>query len=704
MSGASSNSHPRESKNVATPMAGYRVGIDVGGTFTDFSVVRLADGRIINFKEPSTPADPSIAVGRGLATLMTQNGLTPSDISLVIHGTTIGLNAILQRKGAALALLVSQGNRDILEIARGRVQAPYAMSAQKEQPLVARPDVFACSARAAADGSVVSFPEAAELDALAESLRERRVQAVAITLLNAYANPAIEQRLAAELAARLPEVQWTTSTDMWPEMREYERCLVAALNAYIQPLMTRYYAQLRQRMTDLGVQAGIFITASNGGTLSLKTAAERPIDTVLSGPASGVVAAVRLAAELGIERVVTVDIGGTSSDMAVCSATRPEVTTHTMLGDFPLITPTVNVTAIGAGGGSLVRVDEGGLLKVGPESAGADPGPVCYGRGGAVPTLTDCYLATGILRVDGFANGRMKLDREAAVRALNLVGDRLGYAGPQRGVRAAAAALSVATAKMATEMLKELARRGVDPHELVLLPFGGAGPTQASMLAEEVRIARIAVPPAPGLFCAYGALSADARRDFIRSMKRVLDEETASSVSQHLRALRAEAGRWLDDEGDLIAGREFLASLDMRYVGQAYDIAVEPSAEREVSVAGLADAFHAAHAKVHGFADPNAPVEVRSVRVQAIGTIGRSESSRWQPAHDAAPPSRRLVWQVDDWVDFQVVQRASLHAGEVLRGPALVEQPDTTVTIPHGWVATVHAGGTLLMERADANA
>lgn len=689
---------------MTTHIPGYRVGIDVGGTFTDFSVVRLSDGHIINFKEPSTPADPSVAVSRGLATLLARHRLSPADVSLIIHGTTIGLNAILQRKGAALALLVSDGNRDILEIARGRVQRPYAMFAEKERPLVARPEVFTCSARAAADGSLISFPDAQELDRLAQALRERQVQAVAITLLNAYANPEVELRLERELAARLPELQWTTSTAMWPEMREYERCLVATLNAYIQPLMTQYYTRLRQRLAELGVDAGIFITASNGGTLSMNTAVERPIDTVLSGPASGVVAAVQLASELGLERVVTVDIGGTSSDMAVCSATRPELTTHTLLGDFPLITPTVNVTAIGAGGGSLVWVDEGGLLKVGPESAGADPGPACYGRGGSVPTLTDCYLATGILRADGFADGRMMLDLEAALRALDEVAERLGYTGPHRGVKAAAAALSVATAKMATEMLKELARRGVDPNEPVLLPFGGAGPTHAAMLADEVRIRRIAVPPAPGLFCAYGALSADARRDFIRSTRRVLDDETAARVATLLAALRIEADLWLDGEGELIASRDFTASLDMRYAGQAYDIGVELPDWHGISLAALATAFHDAHRRLHGFADTQAPVEVRGVRIQALGRIRRPPAAAWRRRPQAAPHARRRVWQGADWVEFLVVQRAGLGVGDRLRGPVLVEQPDTTVTIPQGWCAGVQPNGTLMMEKTDASA
>jgi N-methylhydantoinase A len=677
---------------------GHRIGIDVGGTFTDFSVLRLADGEVLNFKEPSTPADPSIAVSDGLAALMVRHGLSPSDIGLIVHGTTIGLNAILQRKGAALALVVSDGNRDILEIGRGRMTQPYAMFGDKEPALVPREDVHTCSARIGADGAPIAFPAAAELDALAGRLRERGVHAVAITLLNAYANPAAEQRLEVELSARLPQVMLTTSSEIWPEMREYERCLIAALNASIQPLMTQYYTRLQARLETLGVTCPLFVTTSNGGTLSLQSAVQRPIDTVLSGPASGVVAAANLAALLDIERVVTVDMGGTSSDMAVCSATRPELTTHTQLGDFPLAMPTVNVTAIGAGGGSIVRVDDHGLLKVGPESAGADPGPVCYARGGTQPTLTDCYLAIGLLRPDGFADGRLTLDRHAALQSLDAIGAALKLPAPHRALRAATAALSVATAKMATEMLKELARRGVDPNEVVLLPFGGAGPTHAAMLAEEVRVHRIAVPSAPGLFCARGALAADARRDFIRTVKRELDDGTAALAAQHIDTMRDEATRWLDAEGELIATRAFVQSMDMRYVGQAYEINVEIGDET-FTRASLAARFHEAHRRQHGFADASAPVEVHSVRVQAVGGMQRPPAARWRRADGTAAAVRRPIWQGDDWIDFSVVQRHGLAAGDALRGPMVVEQADTTLAIPFGWIATVKPDGSLWMEK-----
>ena len=629
------------------PQRGYRIGIDVGGTFTDFVVSRFDSGELINYKEPSTPADPSLAVANGLAQIFARYRIEPREVTLVVHGTTIGLNAILQRKGARVALVVSNGNRDVLEIARGRMRRPYDMFGDKERPLVSRAQVFPCSARASAQGETLCFPDQAELDALGARLRAADIQSVAISLLNAYAQPDIEQRLKNELVRRLPDTLVSTSTEVWPEMREYERTLVAALNAYIQPMLDQYYTRLRSRLEALDLAASIFITASNGGTLSLRTAAQRPVDTILSGPASGVVAAGHLAAELGIEKVVTVDMGGTSSDMAVCSSARPETTTLTHVGDFPLVTPTVNITAIGAGGGSIVRVDEHGLLKVGPESAGADPGPACYGRGGTQATVTDCYLAVGYLHEDAFAGGRIKLDKNAALRALETIAERLRFSGAERCERAAAAALSVATARMATEMLKELARRGADPQELALLPFGGAGPTQAAMLADEVRLSRIVIPAAPGLFCAFGALVADAKRDFIRSLKRPLDAAASARVAGLFDILRQEASLWLDEEGSLIQSRAFVRSLDMRYLGQAYELNVElpegPDAP-ELSVPYLGQLFHARHKQVHGFADSSADIEIQSVRVQAIGSVGKPPSAAWQVDDRGSQRKQRQVW------------------------------------------------------------
>ncbi|MEM7023170.1 MAG: hydantoinase/oxoprolinase family protein, partial [Pseudomonadota bacterium] len=433
-------------------MTRYRIGVDVGGTFTDFVMADLDSAAIVYHKEPSVPEDPSEAVGRGVAALLDRTGAEGHAVELVVHGTTLALNAIIQGRGASVALVVSRGNRDVMEIARARMPNSYDFTAGRETPLIQREAVFEVSARGMADGTVLRDADEAEVAELAERIRAGGFAAVAVMLLNSYRDGTLERRVADLLRTALPDTLISASCDIWPEMREYERALVTAMNAHIHPLMKAYFDRLEERLADLEVRAPIYITANNGGTVSLETARARPIESVLSGPASGVLAATRL----GIDRqtIVTFDMGGTSTDIAVSESGGLEFTHSTQIGDFPLMLPVVNVSAIGAGGGSIVWVDRQGLLKVGPDSAGAAPGPVCYGQGGSQPTITDCYLLLGYVNPARFLDGRMQLDVEAAGKALAAVGARLDFTDP---VEAASAAVRVATAKMATELTKLLA-------------------------------------------------------------------------------------------------------------------------------------------------------------------------------------------------------------------------------------------------------
>jgi N-methylhydantoinase A len=381
-----------------------RIGIDVGGTFTDFV---LADGsdRLVRYKEPSVPDDPSLSVERGLPRLIERACVAPGDVELVVHGTTLALNAIIQRRGARMGLVVSPGNRGVLEIGRAQLPSAFSFLAQKEPPLVPRDLVCEVSARLDVRGAVVGEATEAELADIAATFRAAGVDAVTVMLLHSYANPDFELHVAARLAERMPGVSISTSAAVWPERREYERCLMALMNAYIQPLMTDYLTRLRQRISGLGVSAPIYITSNNGGTLSIDTARQRPIDTILSGPASGVVAASVVAGHTPFENLITLDMGGTSADMSVIEAREPTHTTRTQVGGLPLIVPVVAVSAVGAGGGSIVWVDRQGALKVGPSSAGAVPGPACYGNGGTQATLTDCYLLAGYIDPAHFLGG-----------------------------------------------------------------------------------------------------------------------------------------------------------------------------------------------------------------------------------------------------------------------------------------------------------
>jgi N-methylhydantoinase A len=691
--------------------ARYRIGIDVGGTFTDFVLADMV-GRGLRFhKEPSVPTDPSLAVERGLAALAATFAIEPRNVELVVHGTTIGLNAIIQRRGARMAMVVSEGNRDVLELARLRLPSSYDFTEPREIPLVPRRLVFEIGARQRADGQVERRPSAGELRALADGLRTADVEAVAVMLLNSYRDPTLEREVAAALRKELPGVLVTESAVLWPEVREYERSLVAGLNAYIHPLMARYFDRLQRRVAEQGVDGPIYITANNGGTLSLDTARARPIDTVLSGPASGVVASTRVGAAAGQPRLITLDMGGTSTDISICQAGVPEFTTATFVGDFPLMMPVVNVGAIGAGGGSILWVDRQGVLKVGPLSAGADPGPVAYGRGGTEATITDCYLVLGILDPAVFLGGRMTLDLDAARRSLERTADQLGFEGENRVVAAAEAALRVASAKMATELTKLLATVGVDPRQFSLVAYGGAGPTHANLLAEEAGLTSVLVPTAPGIFCALGAILADVRRDYVRTERHLVVPTDARSdqpdgwpaVAAALADLEQEAVAWVENEGALIGEHGFAVSMKVRYPEQAYelDILVPEEVRASLDAGILARVFHAEHHRLYGFSEPASPIQVTTIR---LGVIGRVPPVTLPDAAPRTPYSRRArpIWRHGQQIEAAVYDRPEIGKGALVRGPAVVEQPDTTIFILPGWRADADRLGTLHLTRETA--
>ena len=688
-----------------------RVGIDVGGTFTDFVLADMEGGRLLFHKEPSVPSDPSASVEKGIAALVAEHGVDPKGLELIVHGTTIGLNAIIQRRGARLAMVVSPGNRDVLEIARLRMPSSYDFTEPRESPLVPRRLVFEVGARQRADGTVETRPDAAEFDALAARIAATGVEAVAVMLLNSYRDPALERQIGDGLRQRLPGVLVTESAVLWPEIREYERSLVAGLNAYIHPLMNRYFDRLTRRVADQGVAGPIYITANNGGTLSLDSARARPIDTVLSGPASGVVASTRVGGAVDRLKLVTIDMGGTSADISIVTAGAPEFTTQTFVGDFPLMMPVVNVGAIGAGGGSILWVDAQGLLKVGPLSAGADPGPVAYGRGGTDPTITDCYLALGILDASRFLGGRMRLDLDAAHRALDAIADRLGLTGPDRGLDAAEAALRVASAKMATELTKLMATGGVDPREFSLVAYGGAGPTHANLVAEEASLDSVMVPIAPGTFCAMGAILADVRRDYVRTARHLIappgTREAAKDAFPAIAAIVAELEReaiaWIDREGALVGAHDLVVALKLRYPEQAdeLEIILPETLRRKLDAAGVAALFHAEHERLYGFREEQTPIQATTVR---LGVIGRVPPVRLPEvaAGGATSSGRRRVRHRGVAIEATIHARAAIGAGAVLNGPAIVEQPDTTVFILPGWKATADRLGTLHLTRETA--
>jgi N-methylhydantoinase A len=674
-----------------------RVGIDVGGTFTDFVLADGAAARLVFHKEPSTPADPARAVADGLVALVAKAGLSMDQVSLVVHGTTLALNAILQRRGAELALVTSPGNRDVLEIARLRMASSVDFALTKEVPLVPRDRAFEIPARLSVDGTVLAEPTEADYAALAEKIRASGVGAVAVMLLHSYRYPELEARVVAGLRQHLPGLPIEGSAAIWPEMREYERAMVAVLNAYVAPLVGAYLDRLLALLQGVGMTGRLLLTTSNGGSLGLQDARRRPIETVLSGPASGVVAAARAAHGTAFNRLVTLDMGGTSSDVALTRAGVPDYTTRTTVGDFPLVMPVVAISAIGAGGGSVVWLDREGVLKVGPHSSGAAPGPACYGRGGTLPTVTDCYVAVGWLDPANFLGGRMRLDAEAARKTLEPIAKALGLATPEH---AAEAALRVATAAMATELSKAMAQRGEDPAEYALMPFGGAGPTHANLLAEEAGMPAIVVPPSASTFCALGAILADLARDFVRSLRLRLDEGAAPRLLAVVTALRAEGDAWLAAEPGPLHAHGQHATADMRYAGQSFDITVEwdNATLANPTPEAVAELFHQAHEKIYGFRDLDSLVELTALRLRAWGRLAPVVLPGLA-ASATAPVAlgTRRIFTAGAWQQVPVYARATLAPGRTLAGPAIIELDDSTLVLRTGWALLPDPSGNLVL-------
>lgn len=688
--------------------AGYRVGVDVGGTFTDFVLAGGereggGSGKLVFHKEASTTEEPARGVAGGFSALLCKADVEPGSIGLVVHGTTLALNAVLQRKGARVALVISQGFGDTMVLGRGGLPNSYNYKHPKQEPLVPTEMVFEAPARVGADGRVLARPSAEDLRTMVEGIRAAEAEAVVVVIVNSYAHPDLEAELAETLAGRLPGVPVTASASLWPEIREFERATVCVLNGFVHPMMDRYYADLASRLADIGVRAPVHIATSNGGTVSIATARHRPVDTLLSGPASGVVAAAQVSEASGEPRIVSLDMGGTSSDVAVTRDGAPEYTTETRIGHLPLVVPVVNVRAIGAGGGSIVWIDDQGVLKVGPESAGAEPGPVCYGRGGTRPTITDCYVACGLLDPARFLGGRMPLDGAAAERALAPVADRLNLEGSDRVVRAADAALSVATAHMATEISKNMAEKGYDVRDFALVPYGGAGPTHALRLAAAAGIGRVVVPLAPGTFCAFGAIAADLRRDFVRSHRLTLglDSTAGEALRSAVEALEREAARWVESEGEIVANARFEVSADMQYPRTAFELntAIPEAAWRGGAAAEIAELFHARHERLYGFRDAKSPVDITTVRLRATAASPRVAFPEIASGPAPDPRGRRRVYVAGEWSEAALYDRGELRAGNRIAGPAIVEQEDTTVWLAPGWAASVDAVGSIRAAR-----
>jgi N-methylhydantoinase A len=679
-------------------MAQSRLGADVGGTFTDFVLTDDSGEQVLNFKTPSTPSDPAQAILAGIQQISELYDVATDGIDYFVQGTTLGVNTLIQRTGSVTGLLVTKGFRDVLEIGRLRLPDPTNYFVEKVPPLASRKLVREINERLLASGEVLVPLDLAEVHSAVEELVAAGVQALGISFMHSYKNDTHEREAVEYVKANFPDLYVCGSTEVWPQQREYERTLMAVINAFIGRRMTEYYSHLAGHVQALGMPASVLTTKSNGGIMTAESAKGAPVETLLSGPASGVVGALYIGKMSGHDRLIAFDMGGTSSDVAVIDGD-VMYSTESSVAALPIVMPAVDVSSIGAGGGSIAWVDPLGILKVGPRSAGADPGPACYGRGGAEPTVTDAYVQVGIIRPESFLGGRLALDGSLSEQALARVGEKLGL-----GVmETAAGVLDVATANMHAQLMPLMARRGIDPRDFSMLAYGGAGPTHALLLARELGIKKVIVPPSPGTLCALGCLVADLKRDSIKTIYAAADDLTIADLDGEFAALEEDAQAWLADQNAPSDGSVVMRSADIRYKGQSFDMTVAlPTGFAEGDTMDVVrKPFHEAYARVYGIADEAAPVEIINLRVTIVGVTPKPQAvPTGSSSRPGAPLGEREVFDQGTLQTAAVYAREDLAAGQSFSGPAVVEAEDTTVFVPAGCEVTVDEWLNLIVEGA----
>ena len=678
----------------------YRVGIDVGGTFTDLALL-ADDGRLHVFKVPSRPADIAGGCLDGLAGLIDQAGVAPTEITYWSHGSTVATNAVVERKGALMALLVTEGFRDILEIRRQIKPDRYDLHRMKPEPLVPRDRRLEVRERILWDGSIHAGLDETSVDRVLDHLDRLRPEAVAICFLHAYTNPVHEQAVVGEVRRRLPGTYVAVSHEVLPEFREYPRCATTVTNAYVGPVMERYLERFAEGGRALGIQPPLTIFQSNGGIASASAAARLPVRVLYSGPAAGVRGAVHVAAQAGYQDVITFDMGGTSCDVCLARGGAPLLTMEQELAGFPVRSPMIDVHSIGAGGGSIAWVDSGGLLQVGPQSAGADPGPACYGSGGTAATVTDAHLVLGRLNPESLLGGRLTVHRDRAHTALAALSDAL-HRSVEEG---ALGILDVVNSNMIGAIRVVSVERGYDYRDCTLVAFGGAGPLHAAEIAREMGIRTVLIPRAPGILCALGLLLADYRSDFTQTRILPAAGDRWREMREVFSGLEARAQQWSVEHGIPIADATWYRSIYMRYIGQSYQLPVlAPSLENPSAVSALVETFHGVHRAAYGFDQPEANVESVDFHLTLIVPVPRPEiAPAWVTVRTAtladARLGERLVWLKSgrDPVPTPVFRRDLLPLECTLRGPAILEQLDSTTVVPPDSTVQVDRWGTLHM-------
>jgi N-methylhydantoinase A len=689
-----------------------RIASDVGGTFTDSNAYDPATRRITIAKVPTTPEARDVGTVESLRHTLDQLGVNGSAVGYVGHGMTTATNAVIQRTGAKTAFVTNRGFKDLLLIGRQDRPSLYDVDVVRAPPLVPRELCYGVAGRLDYRGQEIEPLDRAGLAEAAADMRARGVEAVAVTFLHAYANDTHERAAKEILTRLLPGIPVCISSEIQRVFREFERASTAVLNAYLTPVMARYLRSLSTRLHDaetglgVGRDKPVMVMEAAGGLMTVETALAKPVHTVLSGPAGGVVAGAHFAGLAGATNVITMDVGGTSTDISLIRQGRPETTRQARIGQVPIRLPTIDINAIGAGGGSIAWIDDGGALRVGPMSAEAVPGPACYGRGGTKPTTSDANLVLGRLGSETRLGGHMRLDLEAAREAIEShVARPLGI----DTVAAAVGILRVANANIVRGIRVVSVERGHDPRQCVLVPFGGAGPMHGTPVARELRIGKIIVPPTPGILCALGQLLADLRHDLMETHIFPYTPANAGRATDIARRLREAGDARLAADGVIADRRTIEVSVEARYVGQSYELPIRFAFQDAAGWTRVATDFHAAHRQRFGHADPEAPMEIVGFGATAVGKVDTPVLPELAPGEPTPPAGaqtgkRDVFFESDTlgeagaWFATKVFERQRLLAGNAIEGPAVIEEISATTVLYPGDRAHVHANGALIVE------
>ncbi len=695
----------------------YRLGIDIGGTFTDATLVNETTGEIRVGKVPSTPEAPSVGFMEATDRMLREALVAPNEVEYVVHGTTVATNAIIEKKVAPTGFITTDGFRDLLEIQRQIRPTLYDLQFEKPRPLVPRYLCFGIPERLDAQGRVLTpLDENALVDAV-EQLKRENVTAVAVCFLHSYINPTHEKRAGEILQEVFPDAIVSLSSEVAPEFREYFRASTTVINACIRPIVAHYLQSIENRLREKGIAAELLVMQSSGGVFTFASASEKPVFMVESGPAAGVIAATYLGTALGHPDVISFDMGGTTAKAGLVQSGTPRVTKEYEVGTaaksgvgasrgagYPIRTPVIDLVEIGAGGGSIAWVDSGGILRVGPQSAGADPGPVCYGKGGKEPTITDANLVLGRLNPSYFLGGEIKLEVQAARKAIY---EKCAQPLGMDVVETAHGIVEIANTAMTNALRLVSVQRGYDPRDFVLVAFGGAGPVHANRLAIEVQIPRTVIPMSPGTTSAMGLLVTNLKHDYSKTLIQRVDQVDAEMAAKIYRELEVDGRESLEREGMNPEKITFLHQVDMRYVGQSYELTIPLPGGRlgAVEVASVLAQFHREHDRAYGYSAPNEPVEFVNLRLSAIGKINKPqlrEISAGDSPLSAAQKSTRSVYfdERKDFVECPIYDRYRLNAGSMLEGPAIVEEIDATTVIHPGYETLVDKFGNLILTKA----